>query len=78
MLCSFANQVFAPLDLPATRIETKAAENDVKLFPKGLDEKVARLHLPSLGADLTELTKAQSDYLGISAAGPFKPNTYRY
>jgi len=57
---------------------TKAYENGVYLLPKELDERVARLHLPVLGADLTEMTKAQADYLGISAAGPFKTNTYRY
>ena len=78
MSCSFTNQVLAQLDILKNWKETKAYKNDVYLLPKELDEKVARLHLPSLGADLTELTKAQSDYLGISAAGPFKPNTYRY
>merc|ERR1712150_260651 len=78
MSCSFTNQVLAQLDLLKNWKETKAYKNDVYLLPKELDEKVARLHLPALGADLTELTKAQSDYLGISAAGPFKPNTYRY
>jgi len=78
MSCSFTNQVLAQLDILKNWKETKAYKNDVYLLPKELDEKVARLHLPALGADLTELTKAQSDYLGISAAGPFKPNTYRY
>jgi len=78
MSCSFTNQVLAQLDLLKNWKETKAYKNDVYLLPKELDEKVARLHLPALGAELTELTKAQSDYLGVSVNGPFKPNTYRY
>jgi len=78
MSCSFTNQVLAQLDLLKNWKETKAYKNDVYLLPKELDEKVARLHLPALGAQLTELTKAQSDYLGVSVNGPFKPNTYRY
>merc|ERR1711972_18256 len=78
MSCSFTNQVLGQLDLLKNWKEGKGYKNEVYLLPKELDEKVARLHLPALGADLTELTKAQSDYLGISAAGPFKPNTYRY
>merc|ERR1719468_637705 len=72
MSCSFTNQVLGQLDLLRNTKENGGYKNDVYLLPKSLDEKVARLHLPSLGADLTELTKAQSDYLGISAAGPFK------
>jgi len=78
MSCSFTNQVLAQLDLLKNWKETKAYKNDVYLLPKELDEKVARLHLPALGAELTSLTKAQSDYLGMSVNGPFKPNTYRY
>merc|ERR1712137_1357236 len=78
MSFSFTNQVLAQLDILKNWKETKAYKNEVYLLPKELDEKVARLHLPALGADLTELTKEQADYLGISAAGPFKPNTYRY
>jgi len=78
MSCSFTNQVLAQLDLLKNWKETKAYKNDVYLLPKELDEKVARLHLPALGAELTTLTKAQADYLGVSADGPFKPNTYRY
>merc|ERR1712109_366478 len=78
MSCSFTNQVLAQLDLLKNQKETKAYKNDVYLLPKDLDEKVARLHLPAIGANLTELTKAQSDYLGVSVNGPFKPNTYRY
>merc|ERR1712109_237595 len=78
MSCSFTNQVLAQLDILKNWKETKAYKNDVYLLPKELDEKVARLHLPALGAELTTLTKEQSDSLGISANGPFKPNTYRY
>merc|ERR1712227_1177017 len=78
MSCSFTNQVLAQLDITKNWKETKAYKNDVYLLPKELGEKVARLHLPALGAELTTLTKEQSDYLGISANGPFKPNTYRY
>merc|ERR1712031_52797 len=77
MSCSFTNQVLAQLDILKNR-ETQAYKNDVYLLPKELDEKVARLHLPSLGAQLTELTKEQADYIGVKAAGPFKPETYRY
>merc|ERR1712178_642944 len=77
MSCSFTNQVLAQLDI-LKNTETKAYKNDVYLLPKDLDEKVARLHLPSLGAQLTELTKEQADYIGVTTAGPFKPNTYRY
>merc|ERR1712029_292168 len=78
MSCSFTNQTLAQLALLDNWKKAKKYENDVYLLPKDLDEKVARLHLPALGAELTELTKAQADYLGTSAAGPFKPNTYRY
>jgi len=78
MSCSFTNQVLAQLDLLKNWKETKAYKNDVYLLPKELDEKVARLHLPALGAELTTMTKAQADYIGVSVGGPFKPNTYRY
>ena len=43
-----------------------------------LDEKVARLHLPKLGATLSRLTPEQAEYLGIPETGPFKPDRYRY
>merc|ERR1711994_497959 len=56
MSCSFTNQVLAQLDLLKNWKETKAYKNDVYLLPKELDEKVARLHLPSLGAELTTLS----------------------
>merc|ERR1712072_1034837 len=78
MSCSFTNQTLAQLDLLKNWKETKAYKNDVYLLPKELDEKVARLHLPALGAQLTELTKEQADYIGVPVAGPFKGDTYRY
>merc|ERR1712018_1090247 len=77
MSCSFTNQTLAQLELWKEKDSGKY-KNDVYLLPKELDEKVARLHLPHLGAELTTLTKEQADYLGVSANGPFKPNTYRY
>merc|ERR1712096_177657 len=77
MSCSFTNQTLAQLELWKERDSGKYAK-DVYLLPKELDEKVARLHLPSLGAKLTVLTKEQSDYVDIPVNGPFKPDTYRY
>merc|ERR1712199_22129 len=76
MSCSFTNRVLAQLDL--LKAKEKGYKNDVYLLPKELDEKVARLHLPSLGAEMTKLTKEQADYIGVSADGPFKGDTYRY
>jgi len=78
MSCSFTNQVLAQLDLLKNWKETKKYKNDVYLLPKALDEKVANLHLPALGAEMTKLTKAQADYIGVGENGPFKPDTYRY
>ncbi len=75
MSTSFTNQVLAQLELWKNYQDY---ENKVYVLPKLLDEEVARLHLKKLGADLSELTKEQSDYLGISVTGPFKPDTYRY
>merc|ERR1712014_400356 len=81
MSCSFTNQTLAQLDLLRNWKETDASkkyQNDVYLLPKHLDEKVARLHLPALGAQLTQLTQEQADYIGVKAEGPYKPETYRY
>jgi len=78
MSCSFTNQALAQLDLLKNWKETKAYKNDVYLLPKELDEKVAMLHLPALGAQLTKLTKEQADYIGVSVDGPFKGSHYRY
>jgi len=78
MSCSFTNQVLGQLDILKNWKETKAYKNEVYLLPKALDEKVASLHLPALGAEMTKLTKEQADYIGVSLNGPFKPDTYRY
>merc|ERR1712216_718541 len=78
MSCSFTNQVLGQLDLLENWKKGKGYKNNVYLLPKALDEKVARLHLPALGAEMTTLTKEQADYIGVSAEGPFKPETYRY
>jgi adenosylhomocysteinase len=72
---SFSNQVIAQIELYG---HADIYEKRVYTLPKHLDEKVARLHLPALGAKLTELTPAQAAYLGIPAGGPFKPDHYRY
>merc|ERR1712118_200240 len=81
MSCSFTNQTLAQLDLLRNWKEPnpeKKYKNDVYLLPKELDEKVARLHLPALGAELTELSKEQADYIGVAVNGPYKPDTYIY
>merc|ERR1712190_403207 len=78
MSCSFTNQVLAQLDLLRNWQGDKAYKNEVYLLPKHLDEKVANLHLPALGAELTTLSKEQADYIGVKGDGPFKPDTYRY
>merc|ERR1712084_26766 len=78
MSCSFTNQVLGQLDLLKNWKENKGYKNEVYLLPKELDEKVARLHLPALGAELTTLSKEQADYIGVKVEGPFKPDTYRY
>jgi len=78
MSCSFTNQTLAQIDLVDNWKNTKKYKNDVYLLPKALDEKVARLHLGALGANLTVLTKEQADYIGVKIEGPFKPDTYRY
>jgi adenosylhomocysteinase len=75
MSSSFTNQVIAQIELFTKREEYPVG---VYRLPKVLDEKVARLHLDALGARLTELSKTQAEYLGVDAAGPFKPEHYRY
>jgi adenosylhomocysteinase len=72
---SFTNQVIAQVELFTRTDEYPVG---VHTLPKHLDEKVARLHLDALGVKLTELTKEQAGYLGVSVAGPFKPDHYRY
>merc|ERR1712217_493227 len=78
MSCSFTNQVLAQLDILDNWKNSKGYKNQVYLLPKHLDEKVARLHLPALGAELTELSAEQADYIGVKKEGPFKGDTYRY
>ena len=75
MSASFTNQVLAQIELWKNAGEY---EKKVYVLPKHLDEKVAALHLARLGVHLTRLNDKQSDYLGVPAAGPFKPDTYRY
>ena len=72
---SFTNQTLAQIELWTNY---KNYENKVYVLPKYLDEKVARLHLAKIGVVLDELTTPQSEYLGISKEGPFKPEMYRY
>ncbi len=72
---SFTNQVLAQLELH-THLDQYPV--GVYVLPKHLDEKVARLHLDSLGVRLTELTQDQADYLGVPVEGPYKPEIYRY
>lgn len=75
MSASFTNQVLAQMELFNN---TEKYSVDVHVLPKDLDEKVARLHLKKIGANLTELSDDQSAYLGIDKEGPFKPDHYRY
>jgi len=75
MSASFTNQVMAQVEL------WKNNDNygrKVYVLPKKLDEEVARLHLDHLGVELTRLSAEQSEYLGIDADGPYKPEHYRY
>jgi len=77
MSCSFTNQVVAQLELWNER-NTNKYERKVYVLPKHLDEKVARLHLDKLGAELTRLSDDQARYIGVKSEGPFKPAGYRY
>lgn len=75
MSTSFTNQVLAQLDLWQ---RSESYPIGVYTLSKKLDEKVARLHLAKLGADLTELTQKQAKYLNLPVDGPYKPEHYRY
>lgn len=75
MSASFTNQVLAQIELWERADQYSV---DVHVLPKALDEKVARLHLGKIGAQLTELSIEQSDYLGLQTDGPYKPDHYRY
>jgi adenosylhomocysteinase len=70
--------VLAQLDLWESRDGTKYEKGKVYVLPKELDEKVARLHLPALGAELTELSKDQAEYIDVKIDGPYKHEEYRY
>ena len=72
---SFTNQTLAQLELWNN---AGAYENDVYMLPKHLDEKVAKLHLAKVGAELTELRTDQAEYIGVEVSGPYKPEHYRY
>jgi len=79
MSSSFANQTLAQIELWA---ESQKGSGKypvgVYVLPKHLDEKVARLQLKKLNAQLTELTDAQARYIGVPKAGPYKSDHYRY
>jgi adenosylhomocysteinase len=75
MSASFSNQTIAQIEIHTKRDQYA---NDVYVLPKHLDEKVARLHLAAVGANLTELSKEQADYIGVDVAGPYKAEHYRY
>jgi adenosylhomocysteinase len=72
---SFTNQVIAQIELWT---KNDQYEKKVYVLPKRLDEKVARLHLDSLGVRLTALSQEQADYIGVPVEGPYKPDHYRY
>lgn len=72
---SFTNQTLAQIELWKHSDNYK---NEVYMLPKHLDEKVAKLHLSRLGAELTELKEDQAAYIGVKVEGPFKPEYYRY
>lgn len=75
MSASFTNQVLAQIELFHNANDYK---NNVYVLPKTLDEKVARLHLGRIGANLTILSEKQAEYIGVSIEGPYKPEHYRY
>jgi adenosylhomocysteinase len=75
MSSSFANQVLAQIELFT---QTEKYPVGVYVLPKHLDEKVARLQLSKLAAELSELTDTQARYIGVEKQGPYKPENYRY
>jgi len=77
MSSSFANQTIAQIELWTERDSGKYPV-DVYTLPKHLDEKVARLQLKKLNAQLTELTDEQAAYIGVGKQGPYKSDRYRY
>jgi len=75
MSASFTNQVIAQIELATNQAQY---QNKVYVLPKFLDEKVAKLHLKKLDAQITELTEEQASYIGLNKQGPFKTESYRY
>ena len=75
MSASFTNQVMAQIELFN---KGEDYENKVYVLPKILDEKVARLHLKKIGANLTTLSQKQAEYISVPVDGPYKPDHYRY
>jgi adenosylhomocysteinase len=78
MSCILCCHAVALLDLWERRGDGKYARGRVKALPRGLDERVAALHLPALGARLTRLTAAQAAYISVPVDGPYKAAQYRY
>jgi adenosylhomocysteinase len=76
MSSSFANQTIAQIELFTRSKDYEVGQ--VYVLPKHLDEKVARLQLAKLNANLSKLSKVQAAYIGVSQDGPYKPETYRY
>ncbi|MHB1200062.1 MAG: adenosylhomocysteinase [Polaromonas sp.] len=76
MSSSFANQTLAQIELFSKQADYEVGK--VYVLPKHLDEKVARLHLKKVGAMLSELSDEQAAYIGVSKAGPYKADSYRY
>jgi adenosylhomocysteinase len=72
---SFTNQILAQIELWKHH---QNYENKVYMLPKHLDEKVARMHLKRIGANLTQLSAEQAQYISVSVDGPYKPDHYRY
>ena len=75
MSSSFANQVLAQIELFGNTAKYPVG---VYVLPKHLDEKVARLQLKKLNAELTVLSEQQARYIGVAQSGPYKPDHYRY
>ena len=79
MSSSFANQTIAQIELWSEAVKgSNKYPVGVYTLPKHLDEKVARLQLKTLNAQLTELTEEQAAYIGVPRQGPYKPDSYRY
>jgi adenosylhomocysteinase len=76
MSSSFANQTIAQIELFTQSAAYEVGQ--VYVLPKHLDEKVAKLQLKTLNAELTELSEEQAAYIGVAKQGPYKPETYRY